>query len=159
MAIKTLLPSAGEHDSNIKFNVFLQRGTFYVMMFVILRWRHSQQHFRIVLLWCECYLHYLLLLNLFFQNACLVFPNHDICWRLLPVNFLHQIISIRVFGVVSKEEIIWLLLFSLTPDGGEEPTDVDWKMVNRFFDNFCADSVKKSNWLERKSFWSNTEKF
>ena len=37
MAIKTLLPSAGEHDSNIKFNVFLQRGTFYVMMFVILR--------------------------------------------------------------------------------------------------------------------------
>ena len=30
MAIKTSLPSAGEQDSNIKCNVWLQRGTIYV---------------------------------------------------------------------------------------------------------------------------------
>ena len=61
--------------------------------------------------------------------------------------------------VVGNEEIIWFLLFSLTPDGGEEPTDVDWKMVNRFFDHFCADLVTKSNWLEMKSFRITTENF
>ena len=46
MAIKTLLPSAGEQDSNIKCNVWLQRGTIYVylLMFVILRWRHSNSN-------------------------------------------------------------------------------------------------------------------
>ena len=49
-------------------------------------------------------------------------------------------------------------MFSLTPDGGEEPTDVDWKMVNRFFKTSCVDLVKKSNRLERKSFQSTTEK-
>ena len=52
-------------------------------------------------------------------------------------------------GAVGNEEIIWFLLFSLTPDGGEEPTDVDWKMVNRFFVNFCAEI--QLAWNERVS--------
>ena len=62
-------------------------------------------------------------------------------------------------GVVDNEEIIWFLLFSLTPDGGEEPTDVDWKMVNRFFDTFFCRPGQKIQLTWNEEFPKTMVKF
>ena len=67
-----------------------------------------------------------------FQDARLVSPNNDLRWWLLPVSSLtrgcHQQKTDNVLPF-----LVWIcqLFSSLTADGGEEPTRVDWQMVNR----------------------------
>ena len=40
-------------------------------------------------------------------------------------------------------------LFSLTPDGGDEPTSVDWKMVNRWFLDWQLYTCLDNLWMLR----------